>query len=123
MLYIDRENSFSSDSGGKSCHNLGDKAKGCTTPTNVMWEVDHIKQHKGMAMFAYTKIGTYAVAPPEDMFVLSSPNLLTEQDPSKVRATGCALLLRCTVLSDAQKPCLPVLPACPFVLLTEDVLN
>ena len=34
----------------------------------VMWEVDHIKQHKGTAMFAFTKIGRYAVAQPEEMY-------------------------------------------------------
>ena len=50
----------------------------------VMWEVDHIKQHKGMAMFAFTKIGHYAVAPPEEMYFLVSPNLLTEGDPTQV---------------------------------------
>ena len=51
-----------------------------------MWEVDHLKtMHGGRTLlFAFTKIGTYAVAPPEEMFVLASSNLLTEDDPAKV---------------------------------------
>ena len=50
----------------------------------MMWEVDHIKQHKGWAMFGFTKIGTYAVAQPEEIFFMASPNLLIEDDPTKV---------------------------------------
>ena len=50
-----------------------------------MWEVDHIKTLKdNTVLFAFTKIGTYAVAPPEEMFVMASANLLTETDPHKV---------------------------------------
>ena len=50
-----------------------------------MWEVDHIKHTKdGGVVFAFTKIGTYAVAPPEEIYFLKSPNLLTEADPTKV---------------------------------------
>ena len=50
----------------------------------IMWEVDHIKQHNGTVLCAFTKIGTYAVAPPEEIFIMVSPNLLSEQDPTKV---------------------------------------
>ena len=51
----------------------------------IMWEVDHIKHTKyGGVVFAFTKIGTYAVAPPEEIYFLKSPNLLTEADPTKV---------------------------------------
>ena len=50
-----------------------------------MWQVDHIKTlTTGRVMFAFTKIGTYAVAPPEEMFILSSPDLLSASDPTKV---------------------------------------
>jgi len=31
----------------------------------------------GTVLFAFTKIGTYAVAPPEEMYFLVSDNLLT----------------------------------------------
>lgn len=50
-----------------------------------MWEVDHIKRMPNNAvLLAFTKIGTYAVAPPEEIYILYSPNLLTEEDPHKV---------------------------------------
>ena len=35
-------------------------------------------------VFRFTKIGTYAVAQPEEIYVMTSPNLLTEPDPDKV---------------------------------------
>ena len=35
-------------------------------------------------IFAFTKIATYAVAPVEEIFILSSKNILTETDPTKV---------------------------------------
>jgi hypothetical protein len=41
-----------------------------TSCAQIMWEVDHIKQHKGRVMFGFTKIGTYAVAPPEEIYIL-----------------------------------------------------
>lgn len=45
-----------------------------------MWEVDHVKQlRNGTVMFAFTKIGTYAVAAPEELFVLVSHNLLSAE--------------------------------------------
>ena len=55
-----------------------------------MWEVDHIKHTKdGGVVFAFTKIGTYAVAPPEEIYFLKSSNLLTEEDPSKIVWNMC----------------------------------
>ena len=77
--YIESVNSFS-------------KAKGGDGTTQVMWQVDHVKTLQvrdgtTTALFAFTKIGTYAVAPPEEIFVLASPNLLTEPDPTLVTWT------------------------------------
>ena len=70
--YIETINSFS-------------KAKNGTGDVQIMWEVDHLKTLKdGTLIFAFTKIGTYAVAAPEEMFVMASRNLLTEEDPDKV---------------------------------------
>ena len=47
--------------------------------------MDHLKTLKdGTLIFAFTKIGTYAVAAPEEMFVLASRNLLNEPDPDEV---------------------------------------
>lgn len=60
-------------------------AKGGDGKTQVMWQVDHVKQlSDGTALFAFTKIGTYAVAPPEEIFIMASRNLLSEAEPSKV---------------------------------------
>ena len=53
----------------------------------VMWQVDHIKHHNGQVMFAFTKIGHYPVANPEQIYFMVSPNLLTESDPDKVTWT------------------------------------
>ena len=73
--YIEAVNSFS-------------KAKNGTGDVQIMWQVDHVKVLKdGTAVFAFTKIGTYAVAAPEEIFVLASPNLLSEADPLKVTWT------------------------------------
>ena len=73
--YIESVNSFAAakEKGGD------DYCDPTTNCTQIMWEVDHPKtlaRHNGMVMFAFTKIGTYAVAPPEEMHVLASPNLL-----------------------------------------------
>lgn len=47
--------------------------------------MDHIKRlSSGGVLLAFTKIGKYAVAPPEEMYILHSPNLLTEEDPTMV---------------------------------------
>ena len=70
--YIESINSFS-------------KARNGTGKTQIMWEVDHVKQlQDGTTLFAFTKIGTYAVAAPEEIFVIASKNLLSEEDPTKV---------------------------------------
>eukprot|EP01052_Picozoa_sp_SAG31_P035804 SAG31_NODE_4368_length_3306_cov_15.927346_3_plen_103_part_00 len=51
----------------------------------IMWEVDHVKVENGSAMFAFTKIGTYDVAPPEEIYVAVSHNLLESGiDPMNV---------------------------------------
>ena len=47
--------------------------------------MDYIKNlGNGAAAFAFTKMGGYLVAAPEEIFVLQSPNLLSERDPNKV---------------------------------------
>ena len=55
--------------------------------THIMWTVDHIKvmKDKTTAAFAFTKIGTYVQNPPQEVFFMSSPNLLNEEQPSSVR--------------------------------------
>ena len=50
----------------------------------IMWTVDQIKVRNGVAYFAFTKIGRYVQNPPEEVFILSSPNLLSERNASKV---------------------------------------
>lgn len=52
--------------------------------TKEMWTVDQTKVRGGVAYFAFTKIEHYLLAPPEELWVLASPNILTEQDPRKV---------------------------------------
>ena len=70
--YIETINSWSKKNNG-------------TGDVQIMWQVDHIKTMKdGTLLFAFTKIGTYAVAPPEEIFILASKNILTENDPTKV---------------------------------------
>ena len=49
-----------------------------------MWEVDHVKQVGGSVMFGFTKIGTYAVAAPEEIFFAVSHNLLSAEKPEDV---------------------------------------
>ena len=55
--YIDRHNSWNGS-------------------VEIMWEVDHVKEVDGTVVFAFTKIGTYAVAAPEEIFFAKSENLL-----------------------------------------------
>ena len=52
--------------------------------TKEMWTVDQTKTRSGVAYFAFTKIEHYLLAPPEELWVLASPNILTELDPHKV---------------------------------------
>jgi hypothetical protein len=50
----------------------------------IMWTVDQLKVRGGVAYFAFTKIGKYLLGPPEELWVMASPNLLSESDASKV---------------------------------------
>jgi hypothetical protein len=46
--------------------------------THIMWTVDQIKRMPGGAVaFAFTKIGKYVQNPPEEIFFMHSPNLLS----------------------------------------------
>ena len=65
MKYIDRHNSWNGS-------------------VEIMWEVDHVKQVGGSVMFGFTKIGTYAVAAPEEIFFAVSHNLLSAEKPEDV---------------------------------------
>ena len=60
--WIDRHNSFA---GNKTL-----------AGTRMMWTVDQVKVRDGRVFFAFTKIGKYIQAPPEEVFVLSSADLL-----------------------------------------------
>ena len=42
-----------------------------------MWTVDQIKVRNGVVYFAFTKIGRFVQNPPEEIYILSSHNLLT----------------------------------------------
>jgi hypothetical protein len=53
--------------------------------TNIMWTVDHVKINAGIVYFAFTKIGDYVQNPPEEIYVMSSSNLLTAMDPQKIK--------------------------------------
>ena len=52
--------------------------------TKIMWSVDQSKIRNGTVYYAFTKIGSYSQAPPEEGFILASHNLLHEPDPAKV---------------------------------------
>ena len=52
--------------------------------TRIMWTVDHVKIRDGTVYFAFTKIGNYVQNPPEEVFVMSSDNLLSEPDANYV---------------------------------------
>ena len=53
--------------------------------TNIMWTVDQIKTTQdGTVMFAFTKIGSYVQNPPEEIYIMSSTNLLTEENPENI---------------------------------------
>ena len=57
--------------------------------THIMWTVDHVKvlADGSTAAFAFTKIGRYVQNPPEEVFFMASPNLLSEPDAAAVRWT------------------------------------
>eukprot|EP00040_Diaphanoeca_grandis_P019268 m.101663 g.101663 ORF g.101663 m.101663 type:complete len:791 (+) comp27342_c0_seq1:36-2408(+) len=50
----------------------------------IMWTVDTLKVRGGVVYFAFTKIGKYLLGPPEELFVMSSSNLLTARDPDEI---------------------------------------
>jgi len=50
----------------------------------MMWSVDQVKVAGGRTYHAFTKIGTFDQAAPEESFFLSSPNLLTAADAAEV---------------------------------------
>ena len=52
-----------------------------------MWCVDHFKSvpDSDAVAFAFTKIGTYIQSPPEEVFIMHSPNLMKEQNVSAVQ--------------------------------------
>ena len=62
-----------------------DKANEFHGAVKEMWTVDQTKIRNGVAYFAFTKIGHYLLAPPEELWVLASRNILTERNASKVR--------------------------------------
>ena len=54
--------------------------------THIMWTVDHIKRMpSGVVAFAFTKIGRYVQNPPEEIFFMASPNLLSAANASDVQ--------------------------------------
>jgi hypothetical protein len=53
--------------------------------TKEMWTVDRpTLTADGRFVMAFTKIGTYVQSPPEEVFILSSPNLASEAEPAAV---------------------------------------
>lgn len=52
--------------------------------TTIGWSVDQPKKRDGAAYFAFTKIGKYLLGPPESLWVLKSPNLLSVRDAADV---------------------------------------
>jgi hypothetical protein len=53
--------------------------------THIMWTVDHIKHMpNGAVAFAFTKIGRYVQNPPEEVFFMSSLNLMHASNASEV---------------------------------------
>jgi hypothetical protein len=51
----------------------------------MMWTVDQFKVRNGVAWLGFTKIGGFPQAPPQELFFLSSKNLLSESDPAKIK--------------------------------------
>ena len=50
-----------------------------------MWGVDQTKIVGGTIYFSFTKIGTSIQNAPEEIWFLSSKNLLSEKDPAKIQ--------------------------------------
>lgn len=55
--------------------------------TRIMWTVDQMKERDGTVYFAFTKIGSYTQAPPQEGWFMASSNMHTERDASKVEWT------------------------------------
>eukprot|EP01116_Phalansterium_solitarium_P000321 TRINITY_DN10201_c0_g1_i2.p1 TRINITY_DN10201_c0_g1~~TRINITY_DN10201_c0_g1_i2.p1 ORF type:complete len:309 (-),score=51.28 TRINITY_DN10201_c0_g1_i2:85-984(-) len=64
-----------------------DRANHWKGRVKMFWNVDQPIVVNGAVYFAFTKIGTYVQSPPEEVYFMTSPNLLTEPDPSKVSWT------------------------------------
>jgi hypothetical protein len=52
--------------------------------TKMMWSVDQAKSRNGSVYYAFTKIGAYSQAAPQEGYFLASHNLLSEPDAAKV---------------------------------------
>jgi hypothetical protein len=50
----------------------------------LSWTVDQMKVRDGVVYFAFTKIGKYMLGPPESLWVMRSPNLLSATDAANV---------------------------------------
>jgi hypothetical protein len=61
-----------------------DRANTWGGKVRIMWSVDQVETRNGSTYHAFTKIGTYPQSPPEEVFILSSPNLLSERDPAAI---------------------------------------
>ena len=75
--------------------------------TRAVMYINRLFTHDGnghVRIYPFTKIGTYAVAPPEEMFILSSPDLLSATDPTKVIINN--LLIYITALLNINRPAL-----------------
>lgn len=59
---------------------------GNTTPVQIMWNVDLVKTMTDgkTAIVGFTKIGTYVQNAPQELFFLTSPNLFSEPNASKI---------------------------------------
>ena len=58
-----------------------DRANTFKGKTKMLWTVDQVKAVPGWgAGFAFTKIGGYVENPPEEVFIMRSPNLLEERE-------------------------------------------
>lgn len=52
---------------------------------HIMWSVDQVKARGNSTYHAFTKIGTYPQSPPEQIFILTSPNILFETDVTQIQ--------------------------------------
>eukprot|EP00045_Choanoeca_perplexa_P004307 m.37424 g.37424 ORF g.37424 m.37424 type:complete len:590 (+) comp12499_c0_seq1:1-1770(+) len=61
-----------------------DRANTFHGATDIFWNVDQFKYRQNHSYAMFTKVGAYAVNPPEQGFVLHSSNARTEPDPNKI---------------------------------------